>query len=172
MKHSTQVIHTDKSYHLTWTRDSDANKYAPVTHVHGIIFNNAGDILVGRPKPSKPWTLPGGKVETGESIEQTLRRELMEEVNVAVGAVHILGVQKVEVPDDPKDEKNPYFQVRCVALLGELLPQKLDPGASEAVIWERVFVPSAEIEQYLPWGENGHAMFEEAVDMFNTELTR
>ncbi len=173
MKHSTQIINAgDKNYHLTWTRDGDAAKYAPITHVHGIIFNNAGEILIGRLKPSKSWTLPGGKVEFGETIEQTLRRELMEEVNITVSAVYILGVQKVEVPADPQDEKNPHFQVRCVALLSELLPQSPDPGSSEAAIWERVFVPAADIEQYIPWGENGHAMFEEAIDAYNTDLTK
>lgn len=173
MKHSTQIIDAGgKRYFLTWTADSDVTKYTPITHVHGIIFNDAGEILIGRPKPTGSWTILGGKVEAGETIEQTLRRELMEEVNITVDKIYILGVQKVEVPNDPRDEKNPYFQVRCVALLNELLPQTPDPGAPQATIWERVFVPNKNIEQYILWGENGHAMFEEAINLYTTELAK
>jgi 8-oxo-dGTP pyrophosphatase MutT (NUDIX family) len=173
MKHSTQIINAGgKSYHLTWAREDNVTKYAPITHVHGIIFNDAGEILIGRSQQNKPWTILGGKVEVGETVEQTLRRELMEEGNVTVGRVYNLGIQKVEVPDDPIGEKNPYFQVRCVALLNELLPRAPDPDAAAGTIWERMFVPSKDIEQYILWGENGHAMFEEAIALYATELSK
>ncbi len=37
------------------------------------------------------WSVPGGKVELGKSIELTLRREIREEVGVAVGEVFYVG---------------------------------------------------------------------------------
>ena len=51
-----------------------------------IIINNEGKILVGKRPKDKPlsgqWEFPGGKVETGESYEEALKRELYEEIFV------------------------------------------------------------------------------------------
>lgn len=58
----------------------------PVVHLH--VFNSAGEIfLQKRPlnkdiQPGKWDTAVGGHVSLGESIEQALRRETMEEINI------------------------------------------------------------------------------------------
>ncbi|KKQ95397.1 MAG: A/G-specific DNA-adenine glycosylase [Candidatus Woesebacteria bacterium GW2011_GWB1_43_14] len=135
----------------TWIRDDDLEKYKPATQVYGVVFNKRGEILVAREKPTDKWQIPGGKPEAGESIEDTVRRELKEEVDVKAGKVFPLGAQKVEMPENPSRlEGKLFYQLRCVVFLDKLLPQTPDPASGNT--WERKFVPAEKITDYVKWG--------------------
>jgi 8-oxo-dGTP pyrophosphatase MutT (NUDIX family) len=55
-----------------------------------IIFSKDGKLLMGKKDPAKGgvysdcWHIPGGGIDEGETLEQGLRREIMEEVGIDV----------------------------------------------------------------------------------------
>jgi 8-oxo-dGTP diphosphatase len=68
----------------------------------GVLIRADGDFLLTSRPPGKVyegyWEFPGGKLETGESVETALRRELQEEIGVTIGAVHPWKVEMVDYP--------------------------------------------------------------------------
>ena len=58
----------------------------PVIGVGGVVFIDGQVVLVKRSHPplEGKWSLPGGAVEVGESLQDALRREVQEEVGIDV----------------------------------------------------------------------------------------
>jgi ADP-ribose pyrophosphatase YjhB (NUDIX family) len=53
---------------------------------------NQNVLLVRQAAGSRHWTLPGGKVKAGESLERALKREVSEETALRVNIGSLLGV--------------------------------------------------------------------------------
>lgn len=88
------------------------------------VIERRGQILICRRRANDSfggcWELPGGKREPGESWEACLRRELHEELGVAVRALKPYGRMRQEFPDGTV-----FFRVfRCVIARGT--PRPLD----------------------------------------------
>lgn len=64
--------------------------------VLGIVENDNGEILISQrfeeelPEVHLKWDLPGGKNEFGESLEETLKREIFEETGLNVNVLNLL----------------------------------------------------------------------------------
>jgi 8-oxo-dGTP diphosphatase len=58
----------------------------------GVLIRPDGDfLLTSRPQGkvyAGYWEFPGGKLEAGETVEQALRRELVEEIGITIVKVH------------------------------------------------------------------------------------
>jgi ADP-ribose pyrophosphatase YjhB (NUDIX family) len=57
-----------------------------------IVVNNKGKILLHRRSDNARWALPGGVMDIGESIAQTVTREVREETGLEVEPEYIVGV--------------------------------------------------------------------------------
>ena len=68
----------------------------------GVLIRADGAFLLTSRPPGKVyagyWEFPGGKIEAGENVEQALRRELVEEIGVHIGAAHPWRVERVDYP--------------------------------------------------------------------------
>jgi 8-oxo-dGTP diphosphatase len=73
----------------------------PVVGVGALIFDAGRVLLVerGREPLKGYWSLPGGKVETGERLRDAVCREVLEETGLAVEAGHLLEIFERITPD-------------------------------------------------------------------------
>lgn len=75
----------------------------PVTEVAvGVLIAPDGQFLLTSRPPGKVyegyWEFPGGKLEAGETVAEALRRELIEEIGVTIGAVQPWREKLVDYP--------------------------------------------------------------------------
>lgn len=168
MTNPTQTIDwKGEKFAIEWIRTDSLKGITPITQVYGVCFNDKNEILIARKVGDKNWIIPGGHPEGKETIEETLTREMVEEADVKVKNIKLVGVQKVYQQEKPQEY---CYQVRCICELEELLPQTIDPA--ENTNWERKFVPVTEITEFVKWGNTGSAMFRDATELHSKNSSK
>ncbi|MGK7933756.1 MAG: NUDIX domain-containing protein [Microcystaceae cyanobacterium] len=80
----------------------------PLTTVGALVFDSKGLILIVKTtKWQGTWGIPGGKVEYGEPLEEALRREFLEEVNLNITQIRFALLQ--EAINDPQFHCQAHF---------------------------------------------------------------
>lgn len=102
--------------------------------VGAVIINSEDEILlVKRLKdPEKGfWTIPGGSVEFGETIENAIVREVEEEIGVKVRIVTLLGITNHIIKEEKRHWVSPAFLTKIIS--GE--PGNKEPHSHEEMRW-------------------------------------
>jgi 8-oxo-dGTP diphosphatase len=79
-----------------------ATQRTPVDVAVGVLIDGQGRFLMTSRPTGKVyadhWEFPGGKLESGETVAQALRRELNEELGIDIGQAHPWQVEMVDYP--------------------------------------------------------------------------
>jgi 8-oxo-dGTP diphosphatase len=120
---------------------------------YGVILHD-GRILLTQKKsgPYKDrWGLPGGAIEFGETPEDTLKRELLEETALSPGLLNILTTATFNGEYDQKGEKHKFHHVGIIFRVGDW-SERPDLKPEEEGRW--FTLKGIELEQLTPFAKH------------------
>lgn len=103
------------------------------------VIERAGRYLLARRADIGWWNLAGGGLEYGETIDEGLRREVLEEIGCQVEIARLVGVYS-----------KPRKREIVLAFLCHLAPGSAEPSTSDEVSEVGWFAPSELPEHLLP----------------------
>ncbi len=118
-------------------------------------------MVIGFGGQKNAWGLIGGTIEKGETLEQTLRREIKEEANMEILKYRPIGYQKVT---DTRDNSF-FYQLRYVCIVEPYGPFVTDPDNG---ITEIKLIDPKDHKQYFDWGAIGDRIVTRAVELKDT----
>ena len=117
---------------------------APMVGVGAVVLKGDMVLLVRRGKEPAygEWSLPGGLVELGETLEEALRREILEETGVRIVPVDLVAALDRAVPD--REGKIEYHYI----LLDFLCEWETGEPAPASDAMDCVFVSVDDLKKY------------------------
>jgi 8-oxo-dGTP diphosphatase len=118
----------------------------PMVGVGGVVIDGGRALLIrrGAPPAKGEWSIPGGMLEVGETIEEGIVRELAEETGLEVAVVGLIEVLERIFPAPegpngaPPDPKRPQYHFVILDYLCEIRGGTLAAGSDAAEFaWAR-----------------------------------
>lgn len=122
--------------------------------VHAFCF--CGDKLVLVHHPKSGWMPPGGGIESGETYEDAVVREVQEETNMKVLHQELIGFQDIYESDRTIRQTRSFCRVE---------PYDDFVSDPDGEITEIKLVDPKDYKQYFDWGEIGDRIVERALEL-------
>jgi len=158
MEIEDDIAYDGKSFHIVY-RDADNFDDLPkelVQQRYGVCFYGA-KIVVGWHPRGGQWSLLGGKVELGETFDEALEREVIEESNMRVLQHSPIGFQKVI-----KQDGGFVYQLRSRCIVEPIGEFVSDPSGGVTAI---KYIDVSEWDEYVHWGAVGRRILERALKL-------
>lgn len=137
----------EKKYFCEYYNEKDFSNLAPITQVQAICMIRDGRFVIYEDKNGK-FGLPGGSVEPGENLEETLVRELYEEASIR--PIKSAPLMYLKITNLTDVDNSVTFQVRYGCIV-ELLDAPVSDPAGKAI--SRHVVDRESMLNMLDWGE-------------------
>lgn len=160
--HSTLTNRAEEVLPVTY-HDVDSEKVfedLSVHAVHAYCFYEDKLVLVYSEEKNY-WSVPGGGVEAGESVEEAVVREVHEETNMRVLAQKIIGYQEIVEAAGTKR------QTRSVCIVEPYGPFLADPDGD---VTEIALIEPKDAKEYFDWKEIGDHVLGRAIE-FKSSLS-
>ena len=113
---------TTTSDYVRYIRGKVGQELIFLNFAGGIVYNERNEILLQKRGDRNEWGFPGGAMELGEFLEETAKREILEETGLNVKVEHLIGVYSKYFDEFPNEDKaqtiTHFFQ--CKPIDGEL----------------------------------------------------
>lgn len=130
----------------------------PVIGVGVVVMLNRRVLLIRRARPplAGQWSLPGGRQEWGETVEEAARRELREETNLRAGSLHLLDVVDAVLRDAGGTGKvTSHFTL--IDFWTEVTEEAAEAARAGGDAAELRWATEEEVDLLVDWRETRHA---------------
>lgn len=136
--------------YVEWIRPKIGHEKIFLPCANGVIFNQAGEVLLMRRRDFGSWATPGGSVDIGETIKTCLQREVAEETGLQIDNIELVSILSEPEYDVvyPNGDQTQQFTVNFRATVngGTLHPH--DGEALELAWFDPHNLP---LDNMLPW---------------------
>lgn len=155
----SSFIYRDNEYKVDWFDVTDKTSIPDLKWQQVYVIGLYEGLVPVVQYPEDKNNLPGGKLEPGESLAETIVREMEEETNMRVTSWQPLGYQQVTSPTGEVD-----YQFRVCAQLEKIGEFVNDPGGN---IIGNIFVPLDDLNGVIDYGDVGVRMVDLAKRHFH-----
>lgn len=162
---SETVIRNNHKVEFIW-HPEEILKDVILHQVYGFLVTNDNLAILVRDEGEKRFTLPGGKIESGEKAQDAFVRESIEEAQIQPPNPILLGSLEYINPEGKDDEDRHHQEIRYFSIVDNF--KKFEPLKGGFETEERIFVHYENLPDYIPWlskSETGKAQYDDFVKM-------